>query len=162
MAQLTLRSLSLVLLAAWTAVAGAETVYKSIDAQGNVTYSSTPPETAGKRQQVEEVLITPGPSEEERLNAEKRAKETEAAAAQSGQTQARQQAARSQIVGEAEKNLAQARANLEQAKVKDLGDWQYLASGGRVLKQSYFDRIAKAERQLREAERALEQARSGP
>jgi hypothetical protein len=160
MGHLKLQPAIYLLLAAWAVAAGAETVYKSIDAQGHVTYSSTPPEKTGTVEKVEEVPIVPGPTEEERRKAEQRAQETETAAGRLGAQQQQRQTATSQVVAEAEKNLEQARTNLEQAKVKNLDDWQYLASGGRVLKQSYFDRVATAEQQVREAERALQDARS--
>jgi hypothetical protein len=161
MANRKLQPATLILVAVWAAAAGAETVYKTIDAQGRVTYSSTPPATPGARERVEEVPIVPGPTEDERRQAEQRLKETEAAAARLAAEAERAQNATSQDTAEAEKALQQARVNLEQAKTKNLDDWQYLATGGRVLNQSYFDRVTAAEQQVRQAEEALQRARNG-
>jgi hypothetical protein len=148
------------LLAAGSATAGPEAVYKSIDAQGNVTYSSTPPETSGKTGRVEEVPLPPGPTEQERRAAEQRAQQIESAAARLAAERQQRQEASAASVEAASRQLDQARATLEQAKTKKLEDWQYLGSGGRVLKQSYLDRVAKAEQRVREAEQALREARS--
>lgn len=62
------------LLAACTA--SAETVYKSVDAQGRVSYSSTPPITAPE-EMIEKVKIAPGPTEQQKQDATQRAKALE-------------------------------------------------------------------------------------
>ena len=41
------------------AAAGADTIYKTIDAQGNVTFSNTPPPPGVEAQQIE---LSPGPT----------------------------------------------------------------------------------------------------
>jgi hypothetical protein len=160
MANHVARASLLFLIAAGATTAGPDTVYKSIDAQGNVTYSSTPPETPGKVEQVEEIPLPPGPTEQERRAAEQRARQIEAASARLAAERQQQEGAGAQSVEAASRQLDQARATLEQTKTKKPEDWQYLASGGRVLKQSYLDRVAKAEQRVREAEQALQEARS--
>lgn len=59
-----------------TCTASAETVYKSIDAQGRVTYSSTPPVTVPEGM-IEKVKIEPGPTEQQQLDAVQRSKALE-------------------------------------------------------------------------------------
>ena len=65
---------TIALLAACTA--SAETVYKSVDAQGRVSYSSTPPTTAPE-EMIEKVNIAPGPTEQQKPDAAQRAKALE-------------------------------------------------------------------------------------
>lgn len=54
-------------------------VYKSVDEQGNVTYSNTPPETA---KQVEKVDIKPGPSKQNTEDSQQSLETTKATAKQ--------------------------------------------------------------------------------
>ncbi len=140
--------------------AGAQTVYKSIDDQGEVTYSSTPP-PPGDAQVVERVPIAPPPPESEVQAAEQRMRELEIESARSDRERAESKAQQSQSVAAAEAELAKARAELEDAKIQGDDDWQYLAAGGRVLKQSYLDRVEQAEKRVQAAEDALRKARSG-
>lgn len=56
--------------------ASAETVYKSVDAQGRVSYSSTPPATAPE-EMIDKVKIAPGPTERQKQDAAQRAKALE-------------------------------------------------------------------------------------
>lgn len=140
--------------------ATAQTVYKSVDAQGRVTYSSTPP-PAETGELVERVPIEPGPTEQQQQEATQKAKELEAttnSALQQRQAQGDQRASTASV---AEKELRKAQIALEEAQIKGDGDWQTLATGGRVLKQSYLDRVQSAEQRVREAENSVRNARSG-
>ncbi len=123
-------------------------VYKSIDADGNVTYSAEPARNAV---QSEQILIEEAPSEKAFNEANQRAwsfqKEAERLdrsrqRSQQERTEARQTA--DQSVQKAERELAQAR------KIKDT-DWQGLSGGGRVLKESYHQRVRSAETKLEQA-----------
>jgi hypothetical protein len=131
-------------------------VYKSIDAEGNVSYSSRPPESAAG---VERVPLDPAPTESQRQQAEERVREMEQAAARMERERADTQEETSASVAAAEKELEEARAVLEKASVKTVDDWQTLAAGGRVLKQSYLDRVARAEERVRAAESALREVK---
>lgn len=153
------RSLAAAALVCLSQASSAETIYRSIDANGNVTYSSSPP-PGSSAERIEQVPIAPGPSPAQQRNAEQRALEIEREARSQAAPapQAREPAA---AVAEAEQNLARARASLEQAKVKRDDDWQWLASGGRVLSERYFNRVSAAEAEVQAAEDALRQARRG-
>ncbi|MEA3277842.1 MAG: DUF4124 domain-containing protein [Pseudomonadota bacterium] len=140
--------------------ATAETVYKSIDPEGNVSYSSTPPPSSSG-DVVEEVPIAPGPTQEQRQEAEQRLDDLEAASARADEQRQEREKERSQAAADAEQGLEKARMALEEAKIQRDDDWQYLATGGRVLKESYLDRVESAEQLVREAEQALQNARSG-
>lgn len=140
--------------------AGAQTVYKSVDAQGNVTYSSTPPDSRSAKS-IEEVTIAPPPPESQVREAEERMRRVETEATQARKARADQGKQRSQSVSDAEDALQQARIELQEARIQGDDDWQYLAAGGRVLKQSYFDRVKNAEGKVRKAEEALRNASRG-
>jgi hypothetical protein len=137
----------------------AEPIYRSIDANGNVTYSSSPPPDSGA-ERVEQVPIAPGPSAAQQRSAEQRALEIERDSSSQAAPAPR---ARGPVAGvaQAEQDLARARANLEQARVQRDDDWQWLASGGRVLSERYFNRVSAAEAEVQAAEDALRQARRG-
>lgn len=60
------------------AMATAQTVYRSVDAHGNVTYSNQPP--AANAVNVEEVSVQPGPSDAAQREARERAQRDEAKA----------------------------------------------------------------------------------
>jgi hypothetical protein len=153
--RLTLILLPLIILP----TAGAETVYKSVDEQGNVTYSSTPP--PGGAEVVEQVPIAPPPPQSEVQAAEERMRQLEIESARSDRERRESKEQQTQSVAAAEAELTKARAELEDAKIQGDDDWQYLAAGGRVLKQSYLDRVERAEKRVQAAEDALRKARSG-
>ena len=145
---------------AFTWTAGAETVYKSVDPQGKVTYSSSPPADTGK-EMVEAIPIAPGPTEEERREADQRNRELQKAVRQAEQQRREQAENRAETVSDAERELRNAEVALQETRIQGDDDWQYLATGGRVLKQSYLDRVAEAEQKVKEAEKRLRGARSG-
>jgi len=140
--------------------AAAQTVYKSVDAQGRITYSEEPPQQADPLT-VEEVKIAPGPTEEQRMEAMRRAQQIEAttrAAAEARDIESKEQQG---DLADAQEKLRRAELELEEAKIQSDDDWQYLATGGRVLKQSYLDRVRNAERKVQEAQDAAQTAKRG-
>jgi hypothetical protein len=70
--QLTIAAIALL----GTFAAMAQEIYKSVDAQGRVTFSSSPPPGV-PGELVQKVKIPPGPTEEQRQEAAQRAKEIE-------------------------------------------------------------------------------------
>jgi len=137
-----------------------DAVYKSIDAQGRVTYSSQPPPT-GSAKQVEEVQIQPGPTSADADAAVQRLRALEQASQNRESEQAAAANERGSAIATAQNELIRAKAELEQAKIQADGDWQYLVRGGRVLSESYFQRVAEAEARVEAAEKSLERARQG-
>ncbi|MEI6412892.1 MAG: DUF4124 domain-containing protein [Pseudomonadota bacterium] len=132
----------------------ADSIYRSVDAEGRVTFSTLPPATGA--QQVEELNVqaptpttTPDPTgqtvmsqlvdEADRLRAERLAREQ----------------ARTARIDGAQHDLMQAYNQLDQAKVQQNYDWQGIAGGGRRLSEAYFSRIQTAENQVRAAQEAL-------
>jgi hypothetical protein len=134
-------------------------VYRSIDAEGNVTYSETPtPEGAGV---VEEVPLAPPPTEAQRRDARQRAQGVEQELQRGRQRREAAREEQSTAVAAAQEELEEARNDLNAARVKTVDDWQTLATGGRVLKQSYLDRVARAQDRVKAAEEALRRALRG-
>jgi hypothetical protein len=137
---------------------GAEQVYKSIDAAGNVTYSATPP-AAPDVADVETLSVEPGPTPTEQREAEQRAREVEAAVRQQAAARRAKSARDALAVDSARDRLKQAEQALAEARQRDaVGDWQTLSTGGRVPSEAYLERVAEAERRVREAEEALKAA----
>ena len=139
--------------------AAAETVYKSVDADGKVTYSESPPPDAAPLM-VEEVPIAPGPTDEQQNAADERIKELESETKSAEQEREARAAESAEATSKAEEELRNAEIALQEAQIQGDDDWQYLAAGGRVLKQSYLDRVAEAERRVQQAEKALRNARA--
>lgn len=129
-------------------------IYKSVDADGHVSYSSSPPPEQ-RGQQVKEVKLAPGPSQQEVDAAEKRIQDIERAEFERNKQIEQEQAKRNKAEEAADSELRRARQDLEQAKIQRDSDWQYLQQGGRVLRQRYFDRVDAAEARVRKAEDAL-------
>jgi predicted nucleic acid-binding Zn ribbon protein len=139
----------------------AEQVYKSIDAQGNVTYSSTPPSDADI-QRIETLEVPAGPTPEEQAAAEARARELEAQASQREAELTQPTRQRASSVAQAEQALQEARQALAEAQERESPeDWQTLASGGRVPSAAYLQRVQEAQEQVQAAEEALRKARLG-
>lgn len=140
-------------------VASAETVYKHLDREGDGTFSADPT-PAGPGETVVPIEIDPRLSEEQRQAAQKRLEALQRAEARLEQERRIAQERHAERVASAKEALREARAALEEVKKKTIEDWQYLATGGRVLKRSYLDRVEAAEQRVREAEEALRAAQS--
>jgi len=82
---------ALILLFALSASAVAQQIYKSVDADGNVSYSSAPPPGAAPGQ-AQTVKIDPGPTETERAAAEQRLQSSLGGSGRSGDAGAEQDA----------------------------------------------------------------------
>lgn len=154
-----LRILACTLLPAALALpAAAQTVYKSVDEQGNVTYSGEPPPT-DEAARVKEIELPAGPSEQDQAEAIQRMREMEARAGRLDQQREIRQEASQGDLAAVRQELTEARAALAEAREMRFEDWQYIAGGGRVLKPSYHERVAAAEQRVRTAEQALQRLR---
>jgi hypothetical protein len=131
-------------------------IYKSVDAQGNITYSATPPDSAVR---TSEIPVEAGPSEADRREAEQRERQLERAATRAKTDLDVGRARRVSRVTAAEQELELARSRLEEARTQHDTDWQGLVQGGRHLKAEYFARVEAAEEAVRQAEEALTKAR---
>jgi len=135
---------ALVLAGAATALGqvAADAIYKSVDAQGRVSYSTTPP-VPGSADTAEAMRIrtgaeAPPPGVGQGANAG-------VAALPSPQ--------------QAQQALIQAKAALAQVKVHGEEDWQTTPGGQRVSTLEYDQRVTAAQEKVRELEATLERAR---
>ncbi|GEM_PF-1878128 len=138
------------------AVPAAERVYKSVDENGHVTFSSQPVPGAAR---VEPVQIAPPPPPERVRDAASVQDEVERAADQTRIDLDERLRNWQQRLKRAEDEVDRARAALEAAKKQTDADWRHNQSGARYLKQSYYDRVSRAEVELRRAEAALAKVR---
>jgi electron transfer flavoprotein alpha subunit len=148
------KGLFALLLAILSAVAAADTVYRSVDTEGNVTFSDEPPLTGSG---VEEITIDAPPPPVPRVRQSEQ--EAQAAINKANRYQMRSKAAeeqRSMELREAEKALEQARKNLEEAKVVREGDRRGKAGGGTRLTSEYLNRVKAAEKGVEEAQSRLD------
>jgi len=81
----TLRTGCMLLLATVAGTAAAEQIYRSVDAQGNVTFSNQPPANSVT---VDQVSVQPGPSDAAQREAQERMQRQEAAANELGKANA--------------------------------------------------------------------------
>lgn len=148
------KGLFALLLASLSVATAAETVYRSVDAQGNVSFSDAPPPTKAG---VEEITIDAPPPPPDRVRESQR--EAQAAIDEANRNQKRRDTAQKQQsmeLGEAEQALAQARKNLEEAKVVREGDRRGMAGGGTRLTSEYLNRVKAAEKVVQEARNRLD------
>ncbi|MES9854654.1 MAG: DUF4124 domain-containing protein [Candidatus Thiodiazotropha sp. L084R] len=131
-------------------------VFRTVDEEGNVTYTDSPSANPSK---VEKIEIAPGPSEEsisntmERNNAirkameEAREKRLEARTSSQGRLEEAKKA-----VDEAEKKLSQ---------MEEMGDddRQTLQGGKSFIKPEYYERVKKAQQELDEAKKRYKSLR---
>jgi len=133
--------------------AQAQTYYRWVDENGNVTYSATPPEGA---KQVAPVEVQPGPSEEEVQRALERQRRFEA---QLGDAQERREQAeqdRKDEIKSAEEAVEQAERDLLEVKKSSGRDYM---SGGSMA--DYRQRVQAAEEALELAKGDLRKVRRG-
>ncbi|RDH80992.1 MAG: DUF4124 domain-containing protein [endosymbiont of Escarpia spicata] len=137
-------------------VANAETVYRSVDESGQVTYSDAP----GKGRS-DVVKMPSGPSSEAKRETQVREKEIRDAANKAGRLRQSGDQQRVVNISEAERNLQAAEAKLSDAKILRDEDRQSTAGGGRRIRPEYFERIKQEEAAVEAARKKLQQARNG-
>jgi multidrug resistance efflux pump len=131
-------------------------VYRSVDADGNVTYSDEPPQTGSSAEKIE---IEPGPSEASRLDTEKRNAAIRKAMEEARDKRLEKEASRNTELEEARKALEEAEKELEQAKKIDEGSRQYLSGGRSRLSPAYLERIKAAEAKVEAARKKYKEVR---
>lgn len=134
----------------------AQEIYRSVDAQGNVTYSDQPPAGDQKSEQIE---LPPPPSAEQIQQSETRNKAIDRAADKAERQRRHQEHNRNEKIAQARKALQEAEARLAQAKVIQDQDRQNLAGGKRRIRPEYFDRIEAAKAEVEKARKHLRQVR---
>ena len=133
-----------------------EEIYRSVDAQGNVTFSDQPP--AGNRPS-EKIELAPPPSAEQVRATEARKQAIDQAAQRAQRERQQQEDEKAQKIAQARKALDEAQAKLAKTKVLQDEDRQNLAGGKRRIRPEYFDRIKAAEAEVEKARKHLQQVR---
>lgn len=131
-------------------------VYRTVDDEGNVTFTDSPPEGDARAERVE---LPPPPSPERLRESEQRNQDIRRAAQEAKRERIQKQSQRESLVAEARKRLAEAEARLQEAKVIQDEDRQNLAGGKRRIHPDYFERVEQAEAEVEAARKALRQAR---
>ncbi len=141
--------------------ASAETVYRHVDAEGNVTYTSTPPATGEKAEVIEvdtqsNVLSSERTPELERLEEEERQRYW-----QRQQDTQREQVSRESEREAAEARLRRAREAREAGQALRPGDLMGRKDGGTRPSQQRTERLQRLDAEVKAAEEELERVRSG-
>jgi len=146
------RILTTLLLVA-TALPAAAEVVRSVDKEGNVTFSDQPVKGSVESSNIK--IDAPAPSGKELTKSQQEAQDVIHKANQiPSASQDREQA-----VTAAEKNLESAMAELEAAKVVGEGDRKGTAGGSSRLTPGYLERVKDAEEEVEKAQKQLNKAR---
>ncbi len=131
-------------------------VYRSVDADGNVTYTDNPPANGGL---VEKVEILPGPSEASRLDTERRNAEIRKAMEDARTKRLEKSASKEERLSKARKELDEAEEDLKRSRELGEGDRQFLSGGKSRIRPEYFERIKEAESKVEAARKNFKELR---
>ncbi len=145
------QKLLLVILASAAFQAAAQTAYRSVDEQGNVTFSDTPVSGAAQEEKVR--IDAPAPTAKDLQETRQREAELQKAAGQAGASRAASQVDREKT---ASQNVREAEKRLEDTRQVREGDRLGTAGGGSRLTPEYQERVREAEA---EVDRARQQAK---
>jgi hypothetical protein len=129
----------------------ADTIYKFVDALGNVTYSNVQPTDTVN---IEPVNIDSSPKAEDVQYSSDNKQRLQQVVADMEQKRLQKQEQKLQQK-EAKKLLQQAEIERQEVETPTDEDWQHTVNGRRFLKPSYFERIQAVDENLLEAERAF-------
>jgi hypothetical protein len=155
-----MRCVALLLCLVLPLLAHGQRVYRSVDAEGNVSFSDQPP-ADGSTATTMDIELPPGPGSAQRERALRRNEELRTAEQRSDQRRRREQAVRDQALQQAQRELDNAKIALQQAKIHRDSDWQGKAGGGRRLRPEYFERVKRAEQMLEAAQQQVNRIRAG-
>ena len=151
---MNLVKLLLITIAIAASQVSAETAYRSVDEQGNVTFSDKPASGATQKEQFS--IDAPAPSTEKQLETQQREAELQKAASQAGTSsapdKADQKKAARQTVQDAEKRL-------EEARQVRPGDRIGTAGGGSRLTPEYHERVHDAEAKVEQARKQMQETK---
>ena len=132
-------------------------VLRSVDKDGNVTFSDQP--VPGSVEATPVIIDAPPPSRQEVSESEQEAQETIRKANEIGQETESASFDRAANIKAAQMNLDSATAHLREAQVVGEGDRQALAGGGSRLTPAYLERVQNAEQQVMDAQKKLDAAK---
>ena len=143
------RIIPVLLLAAFTLPAAADAI-RSVDKDGNVTFSDKPAPGSVEAKKIS--IDAPPPPPQERMTESQR--EAQAIIDKANRSQPpRDAASQSESMQNTRQDLESARKQLDEAKIVREGDRQGKAGGGTRLTPEYQERVRKAEQAVRDSER---------
>jgi multidrug resistance efflux pump len=131
-------------------------VYRTVDDEGNVTYTDTPVKAGNK---IEKIEIQPGPSAESRLDTEKRNAAIRKAMEEARSKRLEKETSKQDRLSKARKELEAAEADLKRTKQIGDDDRQSLSGGRSRITPAYFERVKEAEKKVEEARKNLKETR---
>ena len=136
---------------------GMSEVIRSVDKDGNVTFSDQP--VPGSVSATPVTIDAYKPSPREASESEQQAQETIQRADQLQQQVDAKEADKAARIKAAQMNLDRATAHLQEVQVVREGDRQALAGGGTKLRPQYLQRVQEAEQQVIQAQKQLDAAK---
>jgi hypothetical protein len=135
-------------------------VIRSVDKDGNVTFSDQP--VPGSVESTPVILDVYQPTPREVTESEQLEQQTIQRADQLTNQMDKQNARRAANIQAAQMNLESATAHLREVQVIREGDRQALVGGGTKLRPEYLQRVQDAEQQVMEAQKKLDEAKMAP
>jgi chaperonin cofactor prefoldin len=131
-------------------------VYRTVDEQGNVTYTDTPPANSSEAEKVD---IQPGPSQESISDTMQRNRAIRKAMEEAQEKRLEKEVSREERIKKAEEAVEEAKQRLAEMEKLDEDDRQYLQGGKSYIRPDYYERIRKARKALEEAKKRLRKMR---
>jgi hypothetical protein len=135
-------------------------VIRSVDKDGNITFSDQP--VPGSVAVTPVVIDAPPPSRQDVDESEQQAQDMIKRANLNQQERDTSNIDRTASINAAQMNLDAATAHLSEVKVVDWQDRQSLAGGGSKLRPEYLQRVQEAEQQVMDAQKQLDAAKRSP
>jgi hypothetical protein len=139
------------------ALPGMSEVIRSVDKDGNVTFSDEP--VPGSVTATPVTIEAYKPTPREAAESEQQAQETIQRADQLQRQVDAKEAEKAARIKAAQTSLDTATAHLQEVQVVREGDRQTLAGGGTKLTPQYLQRVQEAEQQVRQAQKQLDAAK---
>ncbi|MCU7920142.1 MAG: DUF4124 domain-containing protein [Candidatus Thiodiazotropha sp. (ex Epidulcina cf. delphinae)] len=131
-------------------------VYRSVDAEGNVTYTDKP---SSADSAVERIELPPGPSAESVRDTVERNSAIRKAMEEAQEKRLEQRASREERMAKARKALDEAEEKLKQTKEIGEDDRQTFVGGKSRIRPEYFERVQKAKDELEAARKRFKETR---
>ena len=132
-------------------------VIRSVDKDGNVTFSDQ--SVPGSIEETTVIIDAPPPPRQDVMESEQQAREMIRQADVNQQQRDASTTDRAANIQAAQMNLDSANAHLREASVVRAGDRVGLAGGGTRLRPEYLQRVQDAEQQVMEAQKKLDAAK---
>ena len=131
-------------------------VFRTVDEEGNVTYTDTP---SANPSEVEKIEIEPGPSAESISNTMQRNHAIRKAMEEARKKRLEARNESKESLEQAEKEVEDAKKKLSEMEKLSDDDRQYLQGGKSFIKPEYYERVKEARKELEEAKKRYKKLR---